>query len=434
MFNRQFDHATRQGPFMDRWWAAISAAGSVYRTKIQELYNYGASIYGTADAQRILDCAYYDLEMESSQSSYYLMLGTYTDRWDQIFGDAEWATYRDTLIRPRMPQSYWDQFVGMRYWVEPWSDERCFLWDTWFQTQYNDYLSAMMGLWGGPFDLDRLDVCNYESAQRPAATISHSQAAGSNSNVLGLGGNSLLTQCFHLYGGYNGSYPSRWYWPSLGEQNLFGGSDAEKRMGALLIATSGLRQLIAGSTAKKFLWIARHNEGGLGDTSFGVWNDWILHASLLVGSNDAQPNGGLLYYNSYGDGTDHQNVVDLVAERDAVCGVTGGVPIIRGQVSETMRPAFIVSSFQCGGRIVHRVTPSEAATGQALSQDGSTLVFTNSLGSLVFLNSRVHASSQSVIAPLGYWVEEFPVVDDPALIGADSGQLLPIGRDVRGGA
>ena len=427
MFNREFDHETRQGPFMDRWLAAISAADSVYRTCIQDLYDYGASIYGTADAQRIVDCVYWDVEKEAKMSSYYLLEGTGTDIWAQIFADDEWPDFRDRLVRPRMPQTYWDEFVGMRYWIEPYSDVRCFLWDTWFQTYYNNNINTMMELWGGPFDLDDLDLSNYESAQRAASTISFGQAAGSNSNVLGVGG-ELITSTFHLYGTYNGAYPSRWYWPSGAEQNLSGGSADELMMGALLISVSGLRQLIAGSQRKKFLWIARHDEGSLGDTTDGVWNDWILHAALLIGSNDQQPNGGILYYNSDGDGQDHQDVVDLIAERDEVCGVMGGVPIIRGQVSANMRPAFVLSSFMCGGRIVHRVTPSTAATGNALSQTGSTLVFTNSLGSLIFTNSRVHPSSQSDIAPLGYWIEEFPVADDAALIGADSGRLLPIGR------
>lgn len=98
-----------------------------------------------------------------------------------------------------------------------------------------------------------------------------------------------------------------------------------------------------------------------------------------------------------------KKIVDCVAEADSVIGHKRyGEPT--GVVNYDQ--AFSFARVWSAGRMVYRVTP-DPRLATTVNTSGGNVVFTNSGGSLTIPGAKLNAQSQSALAPLGYWVEQF---------------------------
>lgn len=134
----------------------------------------------------------------------------------------------------------------------------------------------------------------------------------------------------------------------------------------------------------------------------GLWSELVLRAAMVT-------NGEVGFYAPIVEGgttLDHKRFVELVEEADEVFGFAAfaapGLPI-------SYDDPFSVDQVWAGHRTIYRVTPSIQLT-TSVSTAGGNVAFSNSGGTLTIAKARVHPASQSALAPLGYWVEQFDPV------------------------
>jgi hypothetical protein len=341
------------------------------------------------------------------------------DTWRQLFADADWATMRDSKLKPTKDQTYYDTFKEFTYNSHPYTDQRAMVFDAAVTQYYDESLAVYAQLWLDVFP--NMDIHNYDSQIYASGTIYRRTNPYFNGQAMGMGSLVGTGAVAIVYGDRDGSYPARWNTITQANETLgVGNTTAELQFGSLVCNVSQIRSTIAASRSDNNVWLSMPDGSGIDNQlgTDGLYNEMILHAALLTGDQVGtdRRGGGIHFYNSGVSNDNHLLFFKLINERDTVLLFTkcDGAAVIEPNVPSLL-PAFLISTFQSGnGTMVHRVTPNPSST-TTLTTDGTTNTFTNSVGSVVFENSWALPIGYSFLGlteiPLGAWVISYPQAD-----------------------
>jgi len=325
------------------------------------------------------------------------------ESWAQIINDPNWTANHGNLangvrgmITPAMDQEVWKAIPS----INTFTSELAFNWDAHMSHYFGKYFSNLLGQCKAIYP--NLIISDYEMSAYAPGTIYTVQSAGECQ--YGAGHTAAGVSSPPMYGDW---YHERWNWSTLSNQSFDGTADEDK-WGAFSTQIMRLRSAFAGTHSGSMQpWLSHENYVAYQKMgTAGLWAEFILHAATLS-------DGVVNYYQPTATFTSGENdaaiaaaqydFISLIEECDDVLAhPSTGDP---GENIPTYTEAFIASRAWAGNRFVWRVTPNPNATSQTVTDNAPGVTFANSLGTLTITGGNVHASSQSALAPLGYWVE-----------------------------
>jgi hypothetical protein len=325
------------------------------------------------------------------------------ESWAQVVNDPNWTANHGTLtsgvrgmITPVMEQEVWKAIPQMT----PNVNEIAFNYDAHADHYFSKYFSNLLAQCKTIYPA--LNISDYEMGTACPGTIYTVQSAGECQ--YGAGHTASGVSAPPMYGDW---YGERWEWGALANVG-FSGTAGENQWAAFSTQIMRLRSSLAANNAPSLqpwlsheLYTAYQMMG-----SAGLWAELILHASLLSSGvvNYYQPTGTFGAISDAAIAAEERRFIDLIEEMDDVLA-NPSLPEA-GQPIATYKEAFLVSRAWAGSRFVSRVTPNPNATSQSATEDAAGVTFSNSLGALTITRGTIHASSQSALAPIGYWVEQ----------------------------
>lgn len=256
IFDAPRTHATRKGFSMEWYRTEMAKTTSAVAVFAAALRVYGEAQLGPGNGHKILDG--YCIDVEEGRSSYHLLLPQFTgDTITAAMSDSTWETMRKNHLWPiNMPDAYWTAVAALAYNVGPYGDERCFLLDASLDYYYRNSLALFFSHFEREFS-DKpggLNLHSYHDGRHAPGTISERSSA--QNPVIGTGAR-VGTSSVSVYGGVEGTYANRWYWPTRSVQTLSGSNSTEEQnFGAFVEAISELHGALAADNGRINVWLA----------------------------------------------------------------------------------------------------------------------------------------------------------------------------------